>query len=232
MDLLDEKRQLVHSGKLLRQPDSGLEWNGWSELFVLLFDNYCKFSVYLYGHINLSSLQVVLTKPRERDGVMKYNVYKRPIPLDLVTLVNFTDAPTQRNAGLLRGLRGGERSELPASAISPDSSTDSKFVYSMTFHHNGRAGGTYILYAETSQSRSEWQSKLNHALVMHKAVQENNKAFEIETLSADTFSVPLIPTAASGPAWSQDNAITGKVTCSVPFSESMTLGFATVLNWS
>lgn len=45
MDLLDEKRQLVHSGKLLRQPDSGLEWNGWSELFVLLFDNYREFDL-------------------------------------------------------------------------------------------------------------------------------------------------------------------------------------------
>lgn len=44
MDLLDEKRQLVHSGKLLRQPDGGLEWSGWSELFVLLFDNYCELS--------------------------------------------------------------------------------------------------------------------------------------------------------------------------------------------
>ena len=40
MDLLDQNRSLVHSGKLLRQPDSGLEWNGWSELHVLLFDNY------------------------------------------------------------------------------------------------------------------------------------------------------------------------------------------------
>ncbi|EKM81602.1 hypothetical protein AGABI1DRAFT_54457, partial [Agaricus bisporus var. burnettii JB137-S8] len=201
MDLLDEKRQLVHSGKLLRQPDSGLEWNGWSELFVLLFDNY-----------------LVLTKQREKDGVMKYNVYKRPIPLDLVTLVNFTDPPTQRNAGLLRGLRGGERNEPPAFSASPDTSTDSKFVFSMTLHHNGRAGGTYILYAETSQSRSEWQAKLNHALAMHKAVQDSNKVFEVETLSADTFSMPLLPTAASGPAWSQDNAITGKVTCSVPFN--------------
>lgn len=40
MDLLNENRSLIHSGKLLRQPESGLEWNGWSELFVLLFDNY------------------------------------------------------------------------------------------------------------------------------------------------------------------------------------------------
>ena len=42
MDLLDEHRSLIHAGKLLRQPDTGFEWNGWSELFVLLFDNYCK----------------------------------------------------------------------------------------------------------------------------------------------------------------------------------------------
>ena len=40
LDLLDEHRSLLYSGKLLRQPDSGLEWSGWSELFVLLFDNY------------------------------------------------------------------------------------------------------------------------------------------------------------------------------------------------
>jgi hypothetical protein len=40
MDLLDQNRSLIHCGKLLRQPDSGLEWNGWSELFVILFDNY------------------------------------------------------------------------------------------------------------------------------------------------------------------------------------------------
>lgn len=44
MDLLAENRSLIHAGKLLRQPDTGFEWSGWSELFVLLFDNYCKSS--------------------------------------------------------------------------------------------------------------------------------------------------------------------------------------------
>ena len=42
MDLLDENRSLIHTGKLLRQPETGFEWNGWGELFVLLFDNYRK----------------------------------------------------------------------------------------------------------------------------------------------------------------------------------------------
>ena len=40
MDLLAENRSLIYTGKLLRQPDTGFEWSGWSELFVLLFDNY------------------------------------------------------------------------------------------------------------------------------------------------------------------------------------------------
>lgn len=40
MDLKADTRSLIHAGKLLRQPESGLEWNGWSELYVLLFDNY------------------------------------------------------------------------------------------------------------------------------------------------------------------------------------------------
>jgi hypothetical protein len=44
MDLLAENRSLIHAGKLLRQPDTGFGWSGWSELFVLLFDNYCRSS--------------------------------------------------------------------------------------------------------------------------------------------------------------------------------------------
>lgn len=46
MDLLDESRVLIHAGKLLRQADAGFEWNGWSELFVLLFDNYSMFALF------------------------------------------------------------------------------------------------------------------------------------------------------------------------------------------
>lgn len=43
MDLLNENRSLIHAGRLLRQPDTGFEWNSWTELFVLLFDNYRAF---------------------------------------------------------------------------------------------------------------------------------------------------------------------------------------------
>jgi hypothetical protein len=95
---------------------------------------------------------------------------------------------------------------------------DPRSVYPLTLHHNGRLGGPYILYAESSQARHEWKQKLDEALGLRKVVQESNKVFEVETLSADTFQVPSVMANTTSPTWNQDMAYTGKVTCSVPFS--------------
>ncbi|KAJ6607005.1 hypothetical protein B0H10DRAFT_2073442 [Mycena sp. CBHHK59/15] len=193
MDLLDENRSLIYAGKLLKQPDSGRTWN---ELYVLLFDNY-----------------LVMTKPKERDGVTKYLVNRRPIPLDLLTLVNFTDPPAQRSTGLLRNLRGERHADVGAA----ESPADSRSVHPCTIHHNGRAGGSHILYAESAQIRADWKQKLEEALGLRRVVQESNKVFELETLSADTFLVPSLATPSTAPAY-HENSLTGKVTCSVPFN--------------
>ena len=80
MDLLDENRSLIYTGKLLRQPDTGFEWSGWTELFVLLFDNYCKLrlvSFFCSGGKVLTVDPVVMTKPKEKDGITKYHVNRR-----------------------------------------------------------------------------------------------------------------------------------------------------------
>ncbi|KAL7280654.1 hypothetical protein ACG7TL_005593 [Trametes sanguinea] len=205
MDLLNENRSLIHSGKLLRQPDTGFEWNGWTELFVLLFDNY-----------------LVMTKPKEKDGVTKYYVYRRPIPLDLLTLANFTDPPTQRGNSLLRLGRSerhaGDAGTPTGAQQSPESSTDSRLVYPCTIHHNGRLGGLYTVFAESTQARNEWKQKLEEAIGLRKVVQDSNKVFEIETLSADTFLVPPMGPSSGSTSWNHENAFTGKVTCSVPFT--------------
>ncbi|OJT02956.1 Rho1 guanine nucleotide exchange factor 1 [Trametes pubescens] len=205
MDLLHENRSLIHTGKLLRQPDTGFEWNGWTELFVLLFDNY-----------------LVMTKPKDRDGTTKYHVYRRPIPLDLLTLANFTDPATQRGNSILRLGRSerhaGDAVTPGGMQQSPDSATDSRLVYPCTIHHNGRLGGLYTVFAESSQVRNEWKQKLEEAIGLRKVVQDSNKVFEIETLSADTFLVPAMGPSSSGTSWNHENAFTGKVTCSVPFT--------------
>ncbi|KAG5728591.1 Rho1 guanine nucleotide exchange factor 1, partial [Termitomyces sp. T112] len=81
LDLLNESRALIYTGKLYRQPDSSSEASGLNELFCLLFDNY-----------------LVITKRREQDGVSKYHIARRPIPLDLLSLLKFTDYPTNRRS--------------------------------------------------------------------------------------------------------------------------------------
>lgn len=143
-----------------------------------------------------------------------------------MTLANFTDPPTQRNAGLLRPrLRGGEKHDTgtPNQSTSPETATDSRAVFPCTIHHNGRLGGLWTVYAETAQTRNEWKQKLEEAIGLRKVVQESNKVFEVETLSADTFLVPSILPGASAQGWTHENAYTGKVTCSVPFSTSLPL---------
>ena len=100
----------------------------------------------------------------------------------------------------------------------PETATDSRLVYPCTIHYNGRLGGLYTLYTESQQARAEWMQKLEEAIGLRKVVQESNKVFELETLSTDTFLVPAISSAA-GPSWNHENSLTGKVTCSVPFSE-------------
>ncbi|KIY49932.1 Dbl homology domain-containing protein, partial [Fistulina hepatica ATCC 64428] len=210
MDLLNENRSLIYTGKLLRQPDnSGLRGNDWQELFVLVFDNY-----------------FVMTRQKDKDDATKYHVYRRPIPLDLMTLVNFTDPPTQRGAGLLRNLRGardGSVRDLDTSlgtgnGLRTTDTTDSRSLYPFTLHHNGRLGGTVILYAESAQARTEWKQKLEEALGLRNIVQESNKVFEVELLSTETFLVPSMSSMNTTPAWGHEGSITGKVTCSVPFN--------------
>lgn len=133
--------------------------------------------------------------------------------------MNFTDPPTQRGTGLLRNLRGaGERYGGGDNAGAAETPADARSVYPCTIHHNARVGGSHILYAESAQARTDWRQKLEEALGLRRVVQESNKVFELETLSADTFLVPSLVTPPTAPAY-HENSLTGKVTCSVPFSK-------------
>ncbi|KAI0292306.1 Dbl-like domain-containing protein [Russula brevipes] len=186
MDLLAENRSLIYTGKLLRQPDTG-------ELFVLLFDNY-----------------FVMTKPKEKDGVTKYHVNRRPIPLDLLTLANFTDPPTQRGTGYYVALGVEIRLMHNQTPRYPEAVPDARVVHPCTILHAGRLGGLYTVYADSSQARAEWKDKLQEAIGLRKVVQEST--------SSDTFIVPSMLGPATNQSWNTESSFTGKVTCSVPFT--------------
>ena len=78
MDLLHENRLLLHCGPLKHLPRrEGHGMGGFTQLFVLLFDNYCKLLVRYDPSINLMYLIVVITQPREHNGITRYHVYRK-----------------------------------------------------------------------------------------------------------------------------------------------------------
>lgn len=99
----------------------------------------------------------------------------QPIPLDLLSLVNFVDPPQQRGTGILRGLRHGTSETANQAHPMGNVETDSRVVYPCTIHHNGRMGGLYTLYAESAAARVEWLQKLQEATGLRSVVQESNK---------------------------------------------------------
>ncbi|QRV73994.1 Rho1 guanine nucleotide exchange factor 1 [Ceratobasidium sp. AG-Ba] len=199
LDLHNEARQLYHFGKLYRQPEGGLDFSKWSEVFVLVFDNY-----------------LVITKPRSKDGVTKYHVNRRPIPVDLMNLVGFSDSPQQRPTRLFSI---GTKHDAPPNGAggSGDSAQDSRLIYSFGIHYGGRAGGISQFFIDSSTARTEWRQKLEEAMEMRKVVQDSNKVFELETLSNETFAQPKGYVPSSN--WNEDSSMMGgRVTCTVPFS--------------
>jgi hypothetical protein len=153
----------------------------------------------------------------------------KPIPLELLNLATFSDPPQQRGSGLLKFQRGQSTGGNAPGAALNEHSVDSRSVYPLTIHHNGRMGGLYTLYAESADVRSEWKTKLGEALTLRTVIQDSNKVFEIEPLSSDTFYMPSM-VGLNAPAWSNENPMTGRVTCSVPFCKRFDISGTMSLN--
>jgi hypothetical protein len=135
---------------------------------------------------------------------MKYLVSHRPIALDLLTPVAFSEPPHQSSIAVFRSL-------LPSS----DENYTGSSMYPFTIHCNSNLGGLITLYTESSASRDTWKLKLNEAINSRKISQENSKAFEVKILSNETF---LAPTIVPGPSMlvnGGEGMLTGKVTCSI-----------------
>ena len=161
-------------------------------------------------------------------------------------MLSFNDAPIQRSTSLLSGLRGGGGRAAASPQLDMNyqnkeaaEAVDHRLVYPCSVYHSGRVGGHYQLFAESANTRAEWKQKLEEAIGLRKVVLENNKvpqqfvpkvnvtltitltihvqAFEITTISKDTFVVPSLQAPTAGPTWNEGQ-FTGKVTCSVPLS--------------
>ena len=201
LDLLNPTRELIHRGKVYRQPEGRM--SSWTELTVLLFDNY-----------------LVLVKPekprnskRDDDRPVRYVINRPPIPLELLSLGNFGDGPRQQ-----RRFPIGSSSHDTDSPGTGDSESNKYWPFSISFIGQDKLGGQYTLWTDTAASRTEWQQKLLHAKVLRAEVNDANKVFDMTPLSLDTFFMAqsYAPVKADG-----DGHLTGRVTCSTPFSEPL-----------
>ncbi|VDB87251.1 unnamed protein product [Peniophora sp. CBMAI 1063] len=161
LGLSDDARSLVHTGKLLSRPKRGFgQTHKWTELFVLLFDNY-----------------LVITEPREEYGLIKYHVTRHPIPLELLTTTNIAHPPIQRGAG-------EPSPKVLATLGSRLRSGDDTLVYPWEITHVGR-GGPCALFAQSEEARAQWNERLSEAQSLRIATQERKKVFDIKPLSGD-----------------------------------------------
>ncbi|KAF8301388.1 kinase-like protein [Clavulina sp. PMI_390] len=196
LDLLDDERQLLHAGRLLQPPESGFEFGGWSELFVLLFDNY-----------------LVMTKTREKNGVIKYHVDRLPIRLELLKPLWFNEPPIHRNPNLPSNLIS-ELSDTDWEVVSyapwKGKTANHALVFPFSMSHSARQGGHYIMFTKSDKERDEWKDKLGEAISARKVILEERQIFNVAVITRSAFatdgSIPK-PTVA---------LYARNITCSTP----------------
>ncbi|KAF8896352.1 hypothetical protein BD779DRAFT_1668158 [Infundibulicybe gibba] len=160
MDLYYEGRTLVHSGPASRRTRTDAGWSAWSDLMVALLDNF-----------------LILTREEKRpNGIVKRFLISRPLPLSYLRLGSFDSPPEMRrerpdDGRILESLR---YQNVP--------------LYPFTIYHaSNKSNRRYTLYVASEAIRKKWQSSLVDAIGVHKARQEGNMWFNVQSLSDNFF---------------------------------------------
>ncbi|THH20762.1 hypothetical protein EW146_g670 [Bondarzewia mesenterica] len=167
MDLYDDSRTLIYSSPLARKSRSE-NWNGWSELLVVLFDNYL----------------LLLKEEKRSNGAIRRLVVSRPVPLEYLRLGSFNDPPDTRR----------ERSE--DGGILQSLSYARQDVYPFTIYHAAaKLKRRYTLWAPTVSVRKKWHDALVDAIGVRKVRQDSNMWFAQQQVNDGVFRVasPRVP---------------------------------------
>ncbi|KAI8338661.1 Dbl homology domain-containing protein [Chlamydoabsidia padenii] len=176
--LRDPQRQLVFQGRMNRKGNSSSEA---SDLQVFLFDHY-----------------LVFAKIKHFDHLEFYKVYRKPIPLDLltVTTTSTTNLRAKRASTLLAYSRTSvsnvsSHTSLPRASTSDNLTTNkSNASHSLTFYHHGSRHGSppITLYASSVTSRKTWMEKITQQqqhIHQHRAVFSVRHLVERQFLSSN-----------------------------------------------
>ncbi|KAI8149220.1 CNH domain-containing protein [Fennellomyces sp. T-0311] len=180
LDLRADNRQLLLKGALKKKgtgPES-------SDMLLFLLDHY-----------------LVITKQKYFNNNEHYKLYRKPIPLALLSL-SFPDL-AKRSSSILPYSRSSKDSftsvgsmdsitvVTPPPPPSPSASTNTnsntnKSGYPLCFSHLGKHGtGPITLYAATMAIRRQWIVKVQGA---QQALMEKNKVIELTSINDDFFT--------------------------------------------
>lgn len=202
MDLLNPERQLIHQGRVLRKPDA-FDFD-WTELLAILFDNYF-----------IVVKQKRIAEGPDDDGSnvassssaagARFVLAKRPIPVEMLEVSGLTESSISRSIGLSNFHISRER--------------EARDFWPLTISHLGGKIEPVTLYAPSKAARDQWKAKLDEAIGLRMAVQDNSKVFDQHILSDDIFAIP--PSVSLEPdrpiAGVDPGVFHGRVTCAVPF---------------
>ncbi|CEG72242.1 hypothetical protein RMATCC62417_07831 [Rhizopus microsporus] len=168
LNLLAEERRIILKGSLKRKV-----LNHASEAADI--------HIYILDHC------LLIMKSKYFDHAEKYKLYKKPIPLALLTIS--LPEPNKRSSSIIPYTIGSSTDAiflLPSYSTSSTGSNSHKTRFPLNFTHLGRHGsGTLTLYASTLASQRKWLDTIeNHK----RMIMEQTKAFNIENISHQFFN--------------------------------------------
>ncbi|CAO0797587.1 unnamed protein product [Mucor circinelloides] len=165
-------RQLLMKGRMKRKGNSSSEA---SDLQVFLFDHY-----------------LVLAKIKYEDHLEKYKAYRRPIPLELLSIHVPTSNRQKRASSILPYSRSTNLATMnnatPRPSTSESLATAAKSSsLSITFIHHGRKGAPAItLFTSASSMQQIWIKKIMDQKAL---LSETRSIFSIAPLIKNYFTV-------------------------------------------
>ncbi|KAI9270465.1 CNH domain-containing protein [Phascolomyces articulosus] len=189
-----ESREIIMKGPLKRK---GANQSESADMQVFLLDN-----------------SLLIVKSKFVNNLERYKIYKKPIPLALLS-ISFPDQSSRRGSSILpygRPSLSGSISSLnnidaitsAAAAAGPSSPVASNKGYPITFNYLGRDGISPItLYAGTLHIRRQWVDKIQG---QRQTLMEKQKVFDIRTINSRFF-----------------NSF-NRVTCAASYGESVVIG--------
>ncbi|BGP21292.1 Rho guanine nucleotide exchange factor [Rhodotorula toruloides] len=198
LELSDADRRFFMAGRVYRRPEGSAFADQFQDSHLILFDNY-----------------LVFTKtPRpDRNGHQKYQVNRRPVPLDLVQLKtgSFAEAPIPRSSGFhLRSTR----STGAIQTTTEPAADGGQLLYPISFFQLGRFDGLVYFYVESTSIRADWEKMLKEAVTLRVRQQELRRVVRLDPLADQTFGMTSTIGSLSGTSGASSQF--GRPTCSTP----------------